>query len=381
MDTRMLATPGGTGVSSYARALHHAHAALGEDHVLLSDRPYLDRPAPAPLGRAGRWLRALMPGGRRAREADGPDGERLFVAPDLFRMAQVYFDVHRRPLPVHVPGPAGIMHWTYPVPLHVTGWRNLYTVHDVIPLLHPALTHIDGRRYRRLLDRLSASAARFITVSESARGEIVEAIGCSPDFVIDCGLTVDGSPADAQALPGGLVPGRYLLVCGTVEPRKNLVRLAEAYRRSGVTLPLVVAGPDGWAAAELDALLAATPGAIRLPYLDRSAVHALLGHARALLMPSLAEGFGLPVAEAMALGTPVLTSNRGALAETAGGAALTASPEDLAALVQAITRLATDDALCTGLAEAGRRNADRFSAARFRERLTAAYVKVMTPSP
>jgi len=94
-------------------------------------------------------------------------------------------------------------------------------------------------------------------------------------------------------------------------------------------------------------------------------------------MPSLAEGFGLPVAEAMALGTPVLTSNQGALAETAGGAALAVNPEDRGRLSTALRRLATDDALCVKLAEAGRRNAVRFTPARFAERLTRAYATVM----
>jgi glycosyltransferase involved in cell wall biosynthesis len=106
-------------------------------------------------------------------------------------------------------------------------------------------------------------------------------------------------------------------------------------------------------------------------------MRALIGHARALVMPSLAEGFGIPVAEAMTLGTPVATSDRGALAETAGGAALAVDPLDIAGLAAAIRRLAEEDALCLSLASAGRRNAARFTPARFAERLTRAYAAVM----
>jgi glycosyltransferase involved in cell wall biosynthesis len=377
MDARMLASAGGTGVSSYARILLQAHATISHDHSLLSDRTMLDQPAPAPFGRPGRWLRALLPGARKARAVTDAAGQDLLVAPDVFRVAQVYFDVHRRPLRVRLPGPPGIMHWTYPVPLAAIGWHNLYTVHDVIPLRRPDLTDIDGRRYQRILTRLRECAARFIAVSETAREEIVRALSCPPEFVVDCSLAVDAASADPAALPAGLAPGGFLLVCGTVERRKNVARLLDAYRQSKVSMPLVIAGPDGWGADEIAPLLAATPGAIRLPYLDRAALRALIGHARALVMPSLAEGFGLPVAEAMALGTPVLTSNQGALAETAGGAALAVNPEDMARLGTALRRLATDDALCAKLAESGRRNAERFRPERFAERLTRAYAAVM----
>ena len=375
MDARMLVSAGGTGVSSYARQLQRAHEAISKNHALLSDRPALDEAVPAPFGRAGRWLRALVPGVREARPIAG--AEKWLVAPDVFRVAQVYFDVHRRPLPVRVPGPPGIMHWTYPVPLAVVGWHNLYTVHDVIPLLHPDLTHIDARRYRRLLDRLAECAARFIAVSETARGEIVRATGCPSGFVVDCSLAVDAAAAGARDLPPGIVPGQFLLACGTVEKRKNLARLLVAYRESEVAMPLILAGPDGWGADDIAGLAAVTPGAIRLPYLDRGAMRALIGHARALIMPSLAEGFGLPVAEAMALNTPVAASDRGALAETGGGAALAVDPENIASLASALRHLATDDVLCTALAAAGRANADRFTPPRFAERLTRAYAAVM----
>jgi glycosyltransferase involved in cell wall biosynthesis len=169
----------------------------------------------------------------------------------------------------------------------------------------------------------------------------------------------------------------YLLVCGTVERRKNISAILAAYRSSGVTIPIVIAGPDGWEADQFAADIAATPGVIRLPYLDRAAMLALIGHAHALIMPSLAEGFGMPVAEAMAMGVPVVTSSVGALAETAGQAALLVDPLDVAAIAAALRRIVADEALHRALAVAGRANAERFTPERFAERLTQAYAIVM----
>lgn len=380
MDARMLAQNGGTGVSTYARALERVHAEISQNRALLSDRKKLDEALPVIAGRPGRWLRALWPAPRKAQRLPPRDGSAVLFVNDAFRLAQVYFDVHNRPLPVRVPGPPGIMHWTYPVPLVLLGWRNLYTVHDTIPLAHPELTPIDRKRYQRLLNQLGKSAASLITVSNAARDQILGSLRCAPSFVVNCGLAVETDPVDQSVLPGRLTQGGYMLVCGTVEIRKNIASVLTAYNRSGIALPLVIAGPDGWGGHDISTMIAETPGAIRLPYLHRNVIRTLIHNARALIMPSLAEGFGLPVAEAMALGTPVVTSNRGALAETAGDAALTIDPLDVTALAAALRRLAGDEALCQALVAAGRRNALRFMPERFAERLAQVYNAAMADS-
>ncbi len=286
--------------------------------------------------------------------------------------------MYGRLLSVDPPFAGGIMHWTYPVPLRMEGWINVYTIHDVIPLLRPDLTPIAQRRHRRLLGRIVAAADRIATVSEASRDEIVAALGCPPGLVQNTGQSVDapagGEPAQ---LPRGLVPGGYLLVCGSVEPRKNVARILDAYRQSGVAMPLVLAGPDGWNAAEIIAQIAATPNALRLGWQTRETIDALIGNARALLMPSLAEGFGLPVIQAMARAVPVVTSGAGALAETAGGAALLVDPLDTAELAAAIRGVSMDDALCARLAAAGRRRAEAFTPDRIAPRLERLYAELV----
>jgi glycosyltransferase involved in cell wall biosynthesis len=370
----MLDSPRGTGVSRYARTLIEAQARLTHDTLELRDDSVFGA-RPAALERVGRWARAIVPWARAAHlRIEG--GRQLLHAADLFRLAQVYFDIHGRLLPIRAPG-TGVMHWTYPVPLRLVGWHNVYTVHDVIPLLEPALSPIAPARLRRLLRAVAGAGDALVTVSAAARDDIMRELGCKPERVFDCGQAIDPTQPASVALPDGAAPRGYFLVCGAIEPRKNLVRLLEAYRRSVTGLPLLFVGPDGWRAAEIVQAIAATPGARRLGYLPDEGVRALLANARALLMPSLAEGFGLPAAEAMALGTPVMTSDRGALAEVAGGAALAIDPMDVAAMADAIARLATDDALCGHLAQAGRASSTRFAPDGFAARLERVYRAVI----
>lgn len=362
-DARMLG--GQSGVATYALAVRAAQLRLDPAAGLLAGPPLHGAQA-----KARRVARALVPGDVRAQSEAGG-----FVFPDLFRLAHVHFTVRRRLLTVAVPGPPGLIHWTYPVPLRLVGWRNLYTVHDVIPLIRPDLSPIDPHRHARVLAQVLDAADRVVTVSQAARAEIVGWSGCDPALVVDCSQAVE-PPAQSRAPPLGLAPGGYLLVVGAIEPRKNLARLLAGYRASGAASPLVVAGPDGWDAERIAPLMAATPNVRRAPYLDRPELLALVAGARALLMPSLAEGFGLPIAEAMALGVPVLASRGGATEEVAGGAALLVDPRDERAIAAAIGRLASDDRLCADLAARGRAAARRFTPERFAERLGRLYADV-----
>jgi len=370
IDGRMLG-PAGTGVSTYARALLAAVPVAGFAPLILEETPGRLEAAGHPvLARARRWAVAAWPGRRIA--VPMPELPDRLGAPEIFRIAQIHFNMHRRLLPVRTTGPPGIMHWTYPVPLRMEGWINVYTVHDAIPLVAPGLSPIDPRRHARLLDRIVRSADAIATVSAAARQEIVGALRCDPALIVDCAQGVLPAPA-AGDLPEGLAPGRYFLFCGSLEPRKNVAALAEAFRASGTEMPLLVVGPDGWRADEIAARIGFGNDVRRLPYVDRPTLTALIAHARALLFPSLAEGFGLPVVEAMALGTPVMTSASGALAETAGGAALLVDPRDIAQMAKAIARLAADDALCAELGARGRQRGEAFTVDRFAVRLATLY--------
>ncbi|KQM68145.1 hypothetical protein ASE75_02590 [Sphingomonas sp. Leaf17] len=371
MDARMLAESAGTGVATYARGLRAAQRSLG-DACLLTD---------GFVGRMGerrsrseklrRWLAT-----RRDVPVAAPSAAEGLVGADIFRRAQVHFDRHGTLMRVvPPPGPAGIMHWTYPVPIRLCGWRNVYTIHDAIPLMAPDLSPIDPVRHRRLLTAIAGAADGIVTVSAAARADIAATLNLDPGRVVDCGQAV--SPVVAgRAGAAGLEPGGYFLFCGSIEPRKNLIRLAAAWAASGVTTPLVVVGGDGWRAETILPALDAA-GVIRLPYLPTADLHAVQAGARGVLFPTLAEGFGLPIIEAMGFGVPVLTSRYGATAEVAGGAALLVDPTDTAAIADAIRRLDGDAPLRATLASAGRARSGVYAPAAFANRLAALYATML----
>jgi len=295
--------------------------------------------------------------------------------PDLYRLAQRRFTATGALLELTLPNPPAIVHWSHPMPIHVVGAANLYTVHDLIPLTDPDLTGIAERRYRRLLERLARVAAQLVTVSESVRADLRARFSLAEDQVSCCYQAVD--PGPPGTLPAALVPGDYLLAIGRVESRKNIAALLDAHRRAATRLPLVIAGPEGhWRSASERRqvhMLMAGPDVIRLGWQDDATVSALIAGARALLMPSLAEGFGLPAVEAMALGVPALASATGAAAEIAGDGALLVDPHDGAALADAIRRIASDVPLRTRLIAQGHERAAQFTAESFAARLAALY--------
>lgn len=360
VDGRLLASEA-TGVASYARTMLAALTLTGPPPEIVDDatRGVFGR-ADTAWGRARRALAARRDGVVPLHQADGALWSR-----DVFRLAQARFNRSGRLLELSAPGAAGIVHWTYPVPVRIAGWANCYTVHDVIPLTRPALAHTDAAALRARLAAIVATDARLVTVSAHSRDAIVAALGIPAGRVVDCGSAPEPFP-DAAEYAERLSPGSYFLFCGMDEPRKNLARIKAAMRASGAPRVLAIAGHDA----------AAEPDVVPLGYLSRSDLAAAIRGARALVFPSLEEGFGLPVIEAMALGTPVLTSDRGALAEVAGGAALLVDPEDVGAIADGIARLDRDDALVTALRTRGLERARAFSLAAFGQRLRALHAEI-----
>lgn len=254
--------------------------------------------------------------------------------------------------------------------------RIVVTVHDLIPLTHPEFCephHV--REFERRVPPSVKRADTVIVVSSYAGRLVQERFGVPPGRIrhIPNGVHERYRPPEDPDAPASVaerygIRGPYLLFVGTMEPRKNLVRLIEAFgraHRKGLRdLSLVLVGKEFWGASAIRLAVGRLGARVRvltLGYVAAADLPALYGGATAFLFPSLVEGFGIPPLEAMACGCPVLTSATPALQEVVGEAALTVDPTDVDAIAEGIGRLVEDGALRETLRSRGRRRAKEFS--------------------
>jgi O-antigen biosynthesis alpha-1,3-rhamnosyltransferase len=270
------------------------------------------------------------------------------------------------------------------------GGRTVATVCDLSLRFHPE-THPAGRvrRFETCFARRLQRVDRFLVLSRAVRDELCAEFGITPERVtvtppgIDARVFHPGREReDSSGLPSqrAALPPRYLLYVGTLEPRKDLGSLITAYGRLSVGLrkevPLLLAGPLGWKHGGIVRLIREfrlESSVMRLGYVAETRLADLYRGATAFVYPSIYEGFGLPVLEAMGCGTPVACSDIAALRELVGEAALLVSVRDPEALADAIARLLEDSALRARLAAAGPRQAAAYSWRRCADLTVGAY--------
>jgi glycosyltransferase involved in cell wall biosynthesis len=244
------------------------------------------------------------------------------------------------------------------------------TVHDMTPWSHPEL-HTAGNviNDKRFAERIVKRSRGIVTPSESSRRDVIQWLGLPEDRV----RAIHHGIADEYFDEISSEPGRaryglekpYILFVSTIEPRKNLPRLMDAYEGLRPSLreefDLVVAGPEGWNSAQtMERLRAAGPSVHQLGYVPEQYLPGLIAGAAVFAYPSLYEGFGFPVAQAMAAGAPVITSNVSSLPEVAGGAALLVDPQSTEELRSALDRVLSSPELRSELSAKGREQAARF---------------------
>lgn len=432
IDGFNLGLPRGTGVATYARNLSHECHNIGLKTEILYGLPWVEHnhsnlitevsffDSEMPRSRAAQALRTARrlvpkPGGYKSFEVpiSGevitrplasrlPYFDKIRNASDLYAAAEYQFAITGRFQKVRNTGGAQVMHWTYPLPIRLSGARNIYTLHDLVPLRLPYATLDKKSSYLKLVRQCVREGDRIATVSEASRSDIIRMLDCPPEKVVNTYQSVDFpehllnmSPDEARAkVEGifGLTYKRYFMFFGAIEPKKNVGRVIEAFLSSGIDAQLALVGPTGWQSEQEMRFFnsfseRATKGGVgishreqklfRFEFVPLPLLVALIKGARATVFPSLSEGFGLPVLESMLLGTPVITSQIGATAEVAADAALLVDPYDTRDIASAIRTLDGDDQLRDKLSNLGKERAKWFAPSRYRERLKVLYDGLM----
>jgi glycosyltransferase involved in cell wall biosynthesis len=253
--------------------------------------------------------------------------------------------------------------------------RCIWTLHDATAWLYSETQDWKARLYFRDLGARTANSSRaIVTVSNESKRDIVATLRVPENKVrvihegIDAQVfhrVCDRALLDSVRARYGLAE-RFVLTVATLEPRKNLPFLVQAYRRLGeATRPgiaLVIVGRKGWKTQAMDRCLTDSgEGVLVTGFVPREDLVALYSLADVFVLPSLYEGFGFPPLEAMACGCPVIVSNRGALPEIVGNAALLIDPEDLNSLVAALQSVLTDSTLRAALVDKGLARVKEFS--------------------
>ena len=252
--------------------------------------------------------------------------------------------------------------------------KQVCTIHDLIPLDHPEwFNRRFAQWYAWLLPRLAKRVRQIIAISEFTKQRVIELLGVSAAKIVVIPNGVDArfsprSSGEIEAAKRGLsiADSRYLLCVGSLEPRKNLLRLFEAWRKAQALTPddvvLVVAGPAANARVFGSAPIGNIPSRVHFTgYVSDEFLPSLYSGALAVVYPSLYEGFGLPPLEAMACGAPVVTSNNTSLPEVVGDGAVLVDPYDVDSIAEGIVRVLSSGAVRDVLRAKGLARASQFT--------------------
>jgi glycosyltransferase involved in cell wall biosynthesis len=431
IDGMNLGLEKGTGVATYARNLSYGLRDIGCEVGVL----YGGRSAPgvesllkeiaffdSNVGKPPKWLAVLLAVQEAAIAGFGftaaeveisgrviydtfkskmPYFDNVWNSRRLFERARASFTLRKKLAPVTLPRTPDVMHWTYPIPLRAKGSKNIYTLHDLVPLRLPYTTLDNKRRYYRLVRKIAAQADHIVTVSECSKKDLISLLGIPEAKITNTYESVNipakyrDKPEDVvkREIEGtfGLKHRGYFLFYGSIEPKKNIGRLIEAYLASNVETPLVIVGAQAWKSEQelrlMDKdhlhtrVLLGNETRVKkkihmLEYAPFNLLVSLIRGAKATLFPSLYEGFGLPVLESMLLGTPVLSSNTSSIPEIAGNAALLVDPYDTRAIAEGIRELDSNAELRAGLVAKGRKQAEVHSEEKHKQRLETLYARL-----
>jgi glycosyltransferase involved in cell wall biosynthesis len=360
INARVLMKPTPAGVSQYT---HNLLSALAERSVEHDDCEYVV------FGIDG--LPDALTGYDRIWSADEPASAHSGLSAHYWEQLTLPRTLRRYDLDVfHTPAGQPPVFSTVPL---------VTTVHDISPVVHPEwFSRSYAVLYRVLTPLAVRTSDRIVSVTGFSRDELVSVYPCAADKTSVVYNGVIPPSTDGDRPTGELQSGEFLLFVGAANRRKNLRTLLAAYRqyREGTDdpVPLALAGPSRDVFKE--PIYTATEGIHTLGYVSVAELGWLYHNATAFVFPSLYEGFGLPILEAMTAGTPVITSDRGAMAEIAGDDAHLVDPLRPTQLADDIERVLSDDAYRSQLSERGRTHAEEFTWKRTATQTAAVYREV-----
>ena len=323
-----------------------------------------------------------------------PSYRGLYNAPSIFRASQAYSFFTGKVTKLLLAEPMDIFHSTCPLPLSIIDTPKVVTIHDLIPIILPASTEVNIRHYLKIITASIQDASAIFCVSEASRIDLLKYFDI-PSNKIHVTYQSADLPTSFYNISNDEVEfyiknlfnlkyGQYFIFYGSIEPKKNVARIIESFARARTDLPIVIVGKNGWLFDDVDKLLSNLymnnknrRRFIRIPYLSFHNLMYLLKGAKGLVFPSLYEGFGLPVLEAMQMGCPVITSNISSLPEVGGDAVHYVDPYDICSIASAIDKFSFDESYVKELIKRGYIQAEKFSRQKYIERLNTGYFAAM----
>ncbi len=346
----------GTGIKTYSITLLEALNQLGVSSTILTSR--------------------------KIRSEELFSNAQIIRLPQCYRIANLLFKSIRIKQNLKIKQPIDIWHATYPLPISIKNTLKITTIHDLIPLKLPHLTLDNKRFFRDLIKSSLEDSEVIITVSQSTKNDLVSLFDYPAERIF-----VTYQPIALKTITEGenkpilekyqLKKDNYILFVGAIEPKKNIKRLIEAYQKLSTGQSLVIIGKKAWLwKEELKNIEQSSTKIVLLDYVSSQDLQYLYKGASCFIFPSLYEGFGLPVLEAMNFGCPVITSNIASLPEVCGDAALYIDPYDTQDLAEKLEQLLGDNHLRAHLAQAGHQRAKLFSMERYIQEINRVYQKV-----